>query len=230
MEAVSKTLRSIKESAEQSKRKCYRCRADSDVQVCGPCVNRQMEQSLETTGIPLGLYKPSWEIPEWAKKYTESPRGLFLHGAAGVGKSATCALLLREKVRSVFASWDGNYTGHEVSEYLFISYPMFIMRLQDAYIRGETDKTAYRMIQAAASAKVLVIDDLGAEKLTDFVRQSTYALINEREQWRRTTYITSNWSVRQIADQIDVRVASRIVGLCDVLEMKGKDRRAERDD
>lgn len=225
MDGLDKTLRNIKASVEQSKIRCYRCGCDSLVPVCQSCADQAVTRTREIIGIPTGLYEPAWLLPPWASKYLNSERGLFIHGRVGVGKSATCTLLLMERVKAWFGSWDGSHQEPEPMAYRFISYPLFVMKLQDAYIRGETDKTAYRMIQEASKIPILVIDDLGAEKLTDFVRQATYTLINEREQWRKTTYITSNWSVKEIADQIDVRVASRIVGLCDVIEMKGSDRR-----
>ena len=61
--------------------------------------------------------------------------------------------------------------------------------------------------------------------MTDFVRQTTYALINEREMEMRPTFITSNFALQRLNEHIDERVASRIAGMCEVIELKGKDRR-----
>jgi len=72
---------------------------------------------------------------------------------------------------------------------------------------------------------VLFLDDLGAEKMTDFVRQSLYAIINYREQHELPTIITSNYNLSNISGKIDDRIASRIAGMCEVIEIKGNDRR-----
>jgi DNA replication protein DnaC len=72
---------------------------------------------------------------------------------------------------------------------------------------------------------ILMIDDLGAEKLSDFVRQVTYYIINEREQRMLKTIITTNFTLEQICDQIDPRISSRLVGMCEVVKLSGKDKR-----
>ena len=76
--------------------------------------------------------------------------------------------------------------------------------------------------------KILFLDDLGAEKLTDFVRQITYFILNEREQNELTTVITSNFSLKQLDEQIDQRISSRIAGMCEILKFTGDDRRIKK--
>ena len=71
----------------------------------------------------------------------------------------------------------------------------------------------------------LAIDDIGAEKLTEFVRQITYYILNEREQRELPTLITSNFSLMEIDEMIDSRISSRIAGMCEVIKLSGKDRR-----
>lgn len=229
MEQSIKATLSTRTSAEKSDLpKCCRCGELSDrgKTACEACRDRAVRLAVESAGVPPRLHDDSWKLPAWAENRSPG-KGLFLHGKSGVGKSATCCMLLVERTKQWFESWDGSRDQPEPMAYRFISYPMFVMRLQDSYARSDADQTAYRLIRAACEAPLLVIDDLGAEKLTDFVRQATYALVNEREQWNRTTYVTSNYSVRQIADQIDSRIASRIAGMCDVVEITGRDRRTE---
>src|SRR3990167_9483378 len=72
---------------------------------------------------------------------------------------------------------------------------------------------------------VLIIDDIGAEKMSDWVRQILYYIINEREQRLLPTVITSNFSLQQIAEQIDIRISSRIAGMCKLIKLTGMDRR-----
>ena len=57
---------------------------------------------------------------------------------------------------------------------------------------------------------VLALDDLGAEKTTDFVKQSLYIIIAGRERWGRPTVITSNLTLAQIGESLGDRIASRL--------------------
>lgn len=76
---------------------------------------------------------------------------------------------------------------------------------------------------------LVIIDDFGAQKMTPYVAQVTYAIINERDMNERHTIFTSNFSLPDIDKMVDGRVSSRIIGMCNmganVMEFKGKDKR-----
>jgi DNA replication protein DnaC len=169
------------------------------------------------------------ELPDSFRKYVPPcERGLCLTGSTGVGKTTTMALILKEQLLS-FAKLEAHdkNTWDDLSvpkRWAFISYPKFIMQLQDAY-RRDGEETPYAMLKEMAEMRYLIIDDLGAEKPTEFVRQATYFLINEREMEMRPTFITTNFSMDHLNSNIDPRIASRIAGMCEVIELKGKDRR-----
>ncbi len=71
---------------------------------------------------------------------------------------------------------------------------------------------------------VVLLDDLGAEKTTDFVLQEIYRLISQRELWGKATLFTTNLTLDDIAKKFDDRIASRLAGGI-VLEFDGADRR-----
>jgi DNA replication protein DnaC len=140
-------------------------------------------------------------------------KSLFIFGDIGVGKSVFMASLLKEAARS----------GKAVK---WISYISFIMSLQNLFHKGNAGDTAYDEAERVARFDgILFIDDLGAEKLTEFVRHITYYLFNEREQRNLATVVTSNFSLNEIDLNIDRRISSRICGMCSMLNLKGKDRR-----
>lgn len=60
---------------------------------------------------------------------------------------------------------------------------------------------------------LLVLDDLGAEKVSDYVKQTLYLLINKRYGDCRDTIITSNLSLEEIGQSYGDRLASRIAGM-----------------
>jgi len=139
-------------------------------------------------------------------------QSLFITGSAGTGKTVLMSGIVKELLKK------------NSSKVKWISYPEFIMTLQSQFKKD--DGSPYDMAEDIATFEgTLCIDDIGAEKMTAFVQQITYYIINHREQDMLHTIITSNYSLQQIDDQIDERVSSRIGGMCKIIKMTGKDRR-----
>ena len=172
--------------------------------------------------MPPKFARMRYDPPAWARPYLTDSRGLLLTGPAGVGKTTALCLLSRDFLTAQIAQGLNPQT---VLSWRFLSFPAFVMELQDAWRREDTERTALRLLKDAVAVPRLIVDDLGAEKLTDYVRQATYYLINEREQWERPTYLTTNFSLAQLDAQFDSRISSRLVGMCDVKALSGKDRR-----
>ncbi len=178
---------------------------------CKVCREKLIEERIQKI-IPQKFLNLKSNHPK-LEQYICLPKSLFIWGKSGTGKTTFVCHLTKEYLEM----------GMSVK---FISYPKFIMQLQGGF---DKEISPYDIARNIAEFKgILIIDDIGAEKLTPFVQQITYYLINEREQYERTTIITSNFSLQDIADQIDVRIASRISGMCDILQFQGKDMRVNR--
>lgn len=149
-------------------------------------------------------------------------KNLFISGLSGTGKTVFVCSLAKVYIKK-------NY------KVKFINYPKFIIDIQKRFdgryyqkdsFGGISEESAYDFIDKSARYPgYLIIDDLGAEKLTDFVRQTTYYLINEREMNELPLIITSNYGLGKLAEQIDDRIASRIAGMCEIVKFGGEDRR-----
>lgn len=74
---------------------------------------------------------------------------------------------------------------------------------------------------------VLFIDDIGAEKNSEFVDETLYHLINTRYEKKLVTFFTSNLSLKELAEKNGDRLVSRIAGMCEILKLEGKDKRIE---
>ena len=72
---------------------------------------------------------------------------------------------------------------------------------------------------------ILFIDDIGAEKNSEFVDETLYHLINSRNEQMLPTFFTSNLSIKELAEKNGDRIASRIVEMCKIIELKGDDKR-----
>lgn len=76
-----------------------------------------------------------------------------------------------------------------------------------------------------AKARLLVLDDLGAAKSSEWTEEVNYRLINYRYEHRLPTLITSNVPPRDLGVELGERVASRLVEMAARVVLKGEDRR-----
>jgi DNA replication protein DnaC len=161
--------------------------------------------------IPKKFQSIEFYDQEMVVKLSLEVKSLFITGGVGVGKTTLLSNILRKHLLQ----------GRRAK---FISYPIFIMEMQNAY--RDKEKNPFDIAEMYAKYDgILAIDDLGAEKITDYVRQITYCIINQRELDLLPTIITSNYLLSQIDQQIDERISSRIAGMCEVIKLTGKDRR-----
>lgn len=72
---------------------------------------------------------------------------------------------------------------------------------------------------------IMIIDDLGVEKPTEWVLETFYNLINTRYEHKLPTIFTTNYSVEEIEKRLGDRLASRLVEMCTIIRLEGNDRR-----
>lgn len=107
---------------------------------------------------------------------------------------------------------------------VFRGVPQIVWGLR---MTGLGDKTRL-MMRPLLGATVLVLDDLGAEHLPDWVGSALYLLVEERVN--RPLVITSNYSPDQLVARDPERmgrIVSRLAGWCQFVEMRGRDRRLD---
>ena len=205
-------------------------KAKTDLQQA-PLKRAQNIPHLMRSIFPKKFASVEYELPEMFEPWIVTPeKGLCLTGKPGVGKTMFMAMIVREYLhRSALdeKKWGYDTWDHPsiLSLWEFISYPEFIMELQDSYKRSADEETPLKMLEGIANKPYLIIDDLGAEKPTDYVRQATYYLINHREMNCLPTFITTNFSLDFLDEKIDSRIASRICGMCDIKQIIAEDRR-----
>lgn len=178
--------------------------------------------------FPKKFANVDFALAESFRPYTiPNEKGLCLTGKPGVGKTMLMAIIVREylKAEAIDKKWGANHWENFSSPWKFICYPEFIMELQNSYKKENKEETALSMLEVIADKKYLIIDDLGAEKPTEYVRQATYYIINHREMHCLPTFITTNFSLDFLDENIDSRIASRICGMCDIKQIIAEDRR-----
>lgn len=154
-------------------------------------------------------------------------RGLLFTGSIGVGKTHLAVGTLRFLVEERGAKG------------LFCDYRELLKEIQHSY-NPQSNSTELGVLKPIFEAEVLVLDELGAQKPTEWVWDTVSLILNSRYNEKKTTIITSNFanlavgesansdakrSLREdsLGDRIGERMRSRLYEMCGGIELTGKD-------
>jgi len=120
---------------------------------------------------------------------------LFIHGETGCGKTHLAVAALKEfyKLKA---------TG------FFNRIEDLAKSLREVY--SQEKKSEFPIIEKHCRARFLVLDDLGADKQSDFIVTRIYDIVNYRNSENLLTIFTSNYGIEIIEDAYGSRIASRI--------------------
>jgi len=140
-------------------------------------------------------------------------RGLWLFGDVGTGKTSLAMLISKSALEA----------GRSVAIY---SMPRLLADIR-ATFDDRSDRSYSELFDRLTSVDLLHIDDLGAEKSSDWVLEQVYAIINERWQEERSIVVTTNLDDEALKAQIGFRTISRLEDMCgeNVIPIFGNDRR-----
>jgi DNA replication protein DnaC len=156
-------------------------------------------------------------------------KGLLLVGSIGVGKTHLAVGMLRELIATKGVRG------------LFCDYRELLKEVQHSY-NAQVLTTELAVLQPVFDAEVLVLDELGAAKPTEWVWDTVAHILNTRYNDKRTTIITTNFADQppgaasakesaaaranreeSLGDRIGERMRSRLAEMCVVVEMRGED-------
>lgn len=141
----------------------------------------------------------------------DAGHGLWFWGSHGTGKT-TLAMVVAK------AALDA---GRSVAIY---SLPRLLAEIR-ATFEADGDGSYVEFLDRLAAVDLLHIDDVGAEKTSDWVLEQLYAIVNARYEEQRSIVITTNLAREELATQINERTVSRLEEMCTLVPLFGQDAR-----
>ena len=161
---------------------------------------------------------------DWHKKYVDklikgtTNKGLFITGAYGVGKTYLASCIANEIIKN----------GKSV---IFGTLIQLLDFIRDSYSDSEVSDKDY--LNLYSSVDLLVIDDLGKEKPTEWVLEKLFLIVNNRYNNYLPIVITTNYNRNQLRERLCINknysmvdsIISRLYEMCGGIEIKDDDYR-----
>jgi DNA replication protein DnaC len=106
-----------------------------------------------------------------------------------------------------------------------------LREIRERYSRNKGskyDKRADDIVNRFLTAQVIVLDDIGVEKPSEFVEETLFVIVNHIDTHKKILLATSNLSMAELEQRIGKRITSRIGEMCHVAEYLDEDWRLKR--
>jgi len=182
---------------------------------------RFRERTFETFVVREHTRKAFEIALDYAKNfesYKEKGEGLFITGGYGVGKTHLAAAIANYLIQN------------EIATVIFGNVTTLLGRIRHTYSDGSQYEEE-QVMKELYDVDLLIIDDLGKEKPTEWVEEKLYTVINERYENYRPIVVTSNLELEEIEQRLENcggAIVSRIIEMCRGIKIVGPDFRKEK--
>jgi DNA replication protein DnaC len=157
----------------------------------------------------------------FVREWPAVDRGLLIVGPVGVGKTHLAVAVLAELVDTMGVRG------------VFCDFTELLGLLQASFSRGG-EENPEEILDVYRDAEILVLDELGARRPTDWARDVLYGLLNTRYNRSRVTILTTNYGdtpEKPGGETLELRVGtpvrSRLAEMCVLVPLSGPDFRRE---
>ena len=162
---------------------------------------------------------------KFVEEYPLDNAGLLVIGSIGVGKTHLAVGIIKELILNKGIAC------------LFYDYRELLKHIQNSY-NDSVKATELDVLRPVFETEMLVLDELGAVKPTEWVWDTVSLILNTRYNDNRTTIITTNFpdaapgtlsgargAAREetLGDRIGERMRSRLHEMCRIIRMEGED-------
>ncbi len=155
-----------------------------------------------------------------ALKYPQVERGLLFSGTVGVGKTMLAVSILKALIERGFAC-------------KFYEFGSVVKEIQKTF-NANSKETEWNVVQPLIQTEVLVLDEIGATKTSEFVLDTLGQIVNARYNAKRLTIFTTNYDDRPsddfeetLEERIGARLRSRLREMCKTVRIEGTDFRRQ---
>ena len=169
--------------------------------------NRYKNAVMDDCSEPLKEY-----CLRWLQTPQEIPAPLIM-GAAGVGKTYILNALYEILNKKDYLSEDTGVT--------LVNATNLICDIKNGIANNQSNN----IIDNYKKTKILMIDDIGADRITDYTKELVYIILDYRYNWCLPTPMTTNYQLSELRNLLGERITSRIIGMTKQFVISGKDRR-----
>lgn len=137
-------------------------------------------------------------------------RNLFFYGTVGTGKSFLSGCVAKELLEQ----------GYSV---IYFSSSGLFDTLARYTFDSKAKETLYNTYEDLYNCDLVIIDDLGTEVTNSFVTSQLFSCLNERHLRKKSTIISTNFSLEELRDRYSDRIFSRITSNYQLCKLSGPD-------
>lgn len=181
---------------------------------------RQLNSTFENYKITNKNKKAYDNAKKYANKLIngETDKGLFITGTYGVGKTYLASCIANEVIKNKITV-------------VFGTLIQLLDYIKDTYKDSDVSDKEY--LNLYSSVDLLIIDDLGKEKPTEWVLEKLFLIVNNRYNNYLPIVITTNYNRNQLRERLCVNknysmvdsIISRLYEMCGGIEIKDEDHR-----
>jgi DNA replication protein DnaC len=146
--------------------------------------------------------------------FSEDSKGIRLTGNYGCGKTHLTASIIHRLAEQGIGG-------------VFVVVPELLRAIRKGYSSPNED--ADKLVRLTEEAPLLVLDDLGAEKPSDWVREQLYVIINRRYENMLPTIVTTNCTTAELVERLGERTVSRLIEMTDAYKITADDYRLKKE-